>query len=135
MPRTCATRQVGASFDARAWRLRSKAGSVVTRYVNGSSACTERGSHATIPNPARLRYAAIILGLYDWRTSELSVSNSTCSSEIGSPRYARTRHMTRWYASAPGSKRVSGLPCGRYDRQRQARFPPRRTWLRDPQDE
>ena len=53
-------------------RLRSNDGSVVERYVNGSSGRSDVGSHAFMPKPARLRNVFIIRGLYDCRTRLLS---------------------------------------------------------------
>src|ERR671934_1747194 len=67
-PRTWATRHVGASLDEMKRRLRSNDGSVVERYVNGSSGRSDVGSHACMPNPARLRNVYIIRGPYDCRT-------------------------------------------------------------------
>src|SRR3954447_14992883 len=101
-PRTCAIRHVGSSLRPSSRRLRSNVGRVVVRYTNGSSGRAVCGSHATIPNPARFRNVFIMRGLWDWRTSALSVSNSTCPSETGSPRYASMRHIERSYRGSVG---------------------------------
>src|SRR5256885_347594 len=90
----CASRHDGASFSARLRRFRSKTGSVVTLYVNGSSGETEAGSQAAIPKPARLRKVAIIRGLYACRASELSVAYRIELSAIGRPRYPTTLHIS-----------------------------------------
>ncbi len=50
-------------MDERKRRFRSNGGSVVARYVNGSSGRRDVGSHACIPKPARLRNVFIIRGL------------------------------------------------------------------------